>query len=210
MARVLKVSAACGVAGAVVVFACILLAVASWSSFSWTDNALSDLGVQAGVTAPLFNGGLISGGVLFLAFTAGLFRFMGKNVVGKAATVLLAMACVMLIAVGVFNENFRPTHYLVSVGLFVFLPLSMLTFVAGFWVKRKRRLAGFAGLVAAAVWVLEFTVRYVPAVAVPEFVSGLTGAVWIVVLSYLMFTNGKTRFSFAVGLSLGKSGRNKP
>jgi hypothetical membrane protein len=116
MAGLLKVSAVCGVAGAVVAFTCILLAVASWSPFSWTNNALSDLGVQAGVTAPIFNGGLIASGALFLAFTAGLFRFMDKHVLGKAATLLLAVACVMLIAIGVFNENFRPTHYIVSRG----------------------------------------------------------------------------------------------
>jgi hypothetical membrane protein len=196
MAGLLKVSAACGVAGVVVAFTCIILAVASWSSFSWTNNALSDLGVQTGVTAPIFNGGLIASGVLFLVFTAGLFRFMGKNVLGKAATVLLAVACVMLIAIGVFNENFRPTHYIVSVGLFVFLPLSLLTFVAAFWVKGRRGLAVFtlvAGLVAAAVWVLEFTVRYVSGVAVPEFISGFAGALWVVLLSYLMLKNNQKK-----------------
>jgi hypothetical membrane protein len=45
-------------------------------------------------------------------------------------------------------------------------------------------------LFAAAVWVLEFTVHYVPGVAIPEAVSGLAGAVWVMVLSYLMLKQG--------------------
>jgi hypothetical protein len=50
-----------------------------------------------------------------------------------------------------------------------------------------------AGLVAAAVWVLEFTVRYVSGVAVPEFISGFAGALWVVTLSYLMLKSNQNK-----------------
>ena len=174
-------------------FACILLAIASWPQFSWVNNALSDLGVQSGITAIVFNSGLVISGFLFIVFATGLFSFVGNRFVGKVGAAVFVLACVMLIAIGVFNENFSPTHYLVSVGLFVLLPISLLILVAAFWVDGKHKLSVFTlglALSAAAVWVLEFTVHYVPGVAVPEFVSGLAGAVWVMVLSYLMLKQG--------------------
>ena len=189
MNRHLKIAGIIGLAAPFFAFACILLAIASWAQFSWTDNALSDLGVQSGVTAIVFNGGLVISGFLFIIFATGLFSFLGNNLVGKAGTTIFALACVMLIAIGIFNENFRPTHYLVSVGLFALLPISLLILAAAFWVDAKHKLSVFtltSALFAAAVWVLEFTVHYVSGVAIPEAVSGLAGAVWVMVLSYLM------------------------
>jgi hypothetical membrane protein len=77
-------------------------------------------------------------------------------------------------------------HYFVSVAFFVLLPVSMLVIVGAFWLMGQVRMAVFTFLVAifaAAPWVLLFSVRYVSGVAIPEFVSGLAGAVWAVVLS---------------------------
>jgi hypothetical membrane protein len=48
------------------------------------------------------------------------------------------------------------------------------------------RMAAFTllvAVVAAAPWVLLFSVRYVSGVAIPEFVSGLAGSMWVVVLA---------------------------
>lgn len=177
-----------GLCATVFVFACILVAIASWRQFSWTNNALSDLGVQNGITAIVFNSGLIIGGILFAVFATGLFGYF-HNLAGKVGAAVFVLACVMLIAIGTFNEHFSPIHYLVSVGLFTLMPISMLIFVVAFWVQRERVLGTFTlacSLVAAAVWVLELTVHYVPAVAIPEFVSGFAGAVWVTVLSWSM------------------------
>jgi hypothetical membrane protein len=77
-------------------------------------------------------------------------------------------------------------HYFVSVMFFVLLPLSMLVIVGGFWLIRQVRMAVFTllvAVVAAAPWVLLFSVRYVSGVAVPEAVSAFAGSVWAVVLS---------------------------
>ena len=189
MSKHVKIAGIIGLAAPFFAFACILFAIASWPQFNWTNNALSDLGVQSGITAVVFNSGLVISGFLFIVFATGLFRFLGKNLVGKVGAAVFALACVMLIAIGVFNENFSPTHYFVSVGLFTLLPISLLILVAAFWVDGKRKLSVFTlalALFAAAVWVLEFTVHYVPGVAIPESVSGLAGAVWVMVLSYLM------------------------
>jgi hypothetical membrane protein len=189
LSRQQRITAITGLAAPIFAFACILSAVASWQQFSWTDNALSDLGVQNGVTATVFNSGLVISGFLFIVFATGLLRFAGKRFVGKVGAAVFALACVMLIAIGIFNENYSPTHYIVSVGLFMFLPLSLLILVAAFWLEGKRKLGVFTlatALFATAVWVLEFTVTYVSGVAIPETLSGLAGATWVVVLSGLM------------------------
>jgi len=72
----LKISGACGILTPIVAFTCIFLAIASYPEFSWTGNALSDLGVQEGVTAVLFNSGLIFSGILALIFASGLLIFL--------------------------------------------------------------------------------------------------------------------------------------
>jgi hypothetical membrane protein len=183
-----------GVVAPIVTFTCIGLAIWSWPQFSWTNNALSDLGVQSGVTAWLFNGGLIAGAILFMVFATGLFTFT-KHPLGKIAAATFMLAIASLFAVGVFNENFSPTHYTVSVMLFVFLPISLLMFVSNFWLEGKRGLSGFTlglGLVAAAVWILQLTLEYVPKVAIPEIISGVAGAAWVLAVSYLMLKKDRS------------------
>jgi len=50
-----RIGAAAGIATPMLAFACIMSAISSYPSFSWTNNALSDLGIVPGVTGPLFN-----------------------------------------------------------------------------------------------------------------------------------------------------------
>jgi hypothetical membrane protein len=177
-----------GFASTIFVFTCILISVASWNQFSWVNNALSDLGVQSGITAIIFNSGLIIGGLFFIIFATGLYNLAGTRV-GKVGATVFVLACIMLMAIGFFNENFKPTHYIVSVGFFVLMPISLFILTADFWLQGRRKLGIFTlaiALLAASVWVLEFVFHYVSGVAIPEFVSSLAGAVWVSVMSYLM------------------------
>jgi hypothetical membrane protein len=145
--------------------------------------------VQAGVTAPIFNSGLVISGLLFLVFAIGLFWVVGKSWLGKTGAIVLCLACISLVSIGIFNENFKPTHYLVSVAFFTLMPISMLVLVTSFWSTGQRQLSFFTltiALTAAIPWVLQFTVPYVSNVAIPEFVSGLAGAIWVEVVSAMM------------------------
>jgi len=162
-------------------FACILLSIASWSPFNWVNNALSDLGVQSGITRIIFNNGLVFSGLLFIIFAMGISPLIGKLILGKVGAAVFILACVALIGIGIFNENFSPAH-------------SMLVLVGAFWIEERHKLSMFTlalSLAAAATWVLQFTVHYVSNVAVPEFVSGLLGAIWTIELSYLMLEKSK-------------------
>jgi hypothetical membrane protein len=172
----------------VLAFTFILVAVGSYPQFSWTANALSDLGVVSGVTAGVFNSGLIICGVLCLTFAVGLYLLV-ESVIGRVGVFVFALACVSLVAIGTFPESVSPTHYMVSVAFFVLLPISLLVITAGFALKRQAKMAVFTlaeAVVAALPWVLYFTVHYVSGVAVPEAMSGLAGGVWTVVLGYKM------------------------
>jgi len=182
----LKVSGICGFLTPITAFALIFSAIASYPEFSWTNNALSDLGVVEGITALLFNSGLLIGGALCFVFATGLFVFLKERTVGKIGALVFVLGSLALFAIGVFPENVRPTHYIVSVMFFMLLPIAMLIIVGAFWLMHKVRMAAFTLLVAVAAatpWILYFTIPYAPNVAVPEAVSAFAGAVWAVALS---------------------------
>lgn len=168
-----RLGASAGIVASILGFICILSAIVSYPPFSWTNNALSDLGVVSGITGPLFNFGLVSSGLLAFNFAIfGLFTYFGKSGVGKIGSAFFAAATVALIAIGVFNESFSPTHYLVSVAFFVLAPISLFILTCAFWLAHQRRMAVFTvavGVAAALPWLLLFAFNYVPNVAVPEF-----------------------------------------
>ena len=185
-----QIGAAAGFATPIVAFTCISLAILSWPQFSWTNNALSDLGVVPGITAPLFNSGLVAAGVLAFCFAVlGVYSFMSQRLVGKVGSAFFAASTVALICIGIFNENFSPTHYLVSVAFFTLAPLGLFILTGAFWRNRQRGLAAFTvavGVVAAVPWILQLTLEYVPKVAIPEAISSVAVSVWAVVLSVEM------------------------
>jgi hypothetical membrane protein len=188
--RVQRAGAASGIIAPVLAFSCILVAVASYPEFSWTDNALSDLGVIAGITGPVFNLGLtVSGIFVFIFAVFGLFTYFENSWVGKSGAVAFAATALALIGIGIANENIRPFHYLFSVAFFVLLPISLFIITAAFAVKRQTKMMLFTVLIAvaaAAPWILQFAVHYVQGVAIPEFASAVAGSVWTVVLGYKM------------------------
>jgi hypothetical membrane protein len=188
-----RIGAASGIVAPIVAFVCILIAIVSYSTFSWTNNALSDLGVVSGVTSSLFNFGLLASGVLAFNFAIfGLFTYFGKRWVGKIGSIIFAAATLALIAISVFNENFSPTHYLVSVAFFTLAPIALFILTFGFWLNHKRGIAAFTvavGVAAALPWILLFTFNYVPNVAIPEFLSALALSVWAVFLGKKMLSS---------------------
>ena len=185
-----RFGAATGIFAPIVAFPCILIAIASYPSFSWTSNALSDLGVIAGITGLLFNFGLCATGLLALNFALfGLFSYIGKNWVGKIGAAAFAAATVALIAIGVFNESYGVTHYAVSVAFFTLMPIAMFIITCAFLLGHQGRMALFTvstGIAAALPWILLFAFKYVPNVAIPEFASGLVVSAWTIIMAYKM------------------------
>jgi hypothetical membrane protein len=185
----LKISAVCGVLAPILAFSCILLSIRFAPDFSWTDSALSDLGVMSNPAAILFNSGLIISGILGIVFALGLLSFLNGKSVGRAGTLLFLLDCLALAAIGVFSENTGRIHFYVSVAFFALFPFSMFLMAASFVLTSRNRMAVFTFLVsvfAAAVWVAEFWVRYVPGVAIPETLSGIAASFWVIVTCFIM------------------------
>jgi hypothetical membrane protein len=186
----LKFPGVCGILASAIAFCCIFLAIASYHEFEWTSNALSDLGVVPGFTMNVFNFGLISSGVLCLIFTLGLYVFFSRNTLGKIGVMLFGLACLALVAIGLFPENVHPNHFVASVAFFVCLPLALLVLVPALWQMRRASFSLFTlvvALVAAFPWLLLLVQRYVEGVAVPEMISAVAGATWAVVFAVKLF-----------------------
>jgi hypothetical membrane protein len=183
-----RFGAATGIFAPILAFTCILIAIASYPSFSWTGNALSDLGVIAGITGLLFNFGLCASGLFALNFAVfGLYAYLEKNWVGKIGAAVFAAATTALIAIGVFNEHYSGTHYAVSVAFFTLIPISMFIITCAFLLAHQGQMPLFTvstGVAAALPWILLFTFKYVPNVAIPESVSGLIVSAWTIILGY--------------------------
>ncbi|RJS77275.1 DUF998 domain-containing protein [Candidatus Bathyarchaeota archaeon] len=185
----LKISGVCGIITPIIAYTFILLAINYYPPFSWTDNALSDLGVVKGITSVLFNSGLIIAGILTLVFATGLFRFLNEKATGKIGGLLFVLAALALTAIGVFPENFGEIHFYVSVAFFVFSPLAMFSFSAAFTQTGNARLGVFTflvALIAALVWIIHWTIPFGKGVAIPETLSSLSASVWSIVVGFKM------------------------
>jgi hypothetical membrane protein len=184
----LKISGVCGIIAPIVAFTFVLLAILNFPQFSWTGNALSDLGVQEGVTAILFNSGLVIGGILALVFASGLF-VLQKTMLGRIGVFIFVLAALAFMAIGVFSENAEPTHYYVSVTFFVLFPISMLVIGATFLLTAKLKMGFFtflAAIVAALLWAIHWTIGFGSNVAIPEALSALSALIWLMVLGFKM------------------------
>lgn len=176
------------VVATVVAFGAILTATVLAPWFSWTGNALSDLGHHERATAPLFNGGLIAAGLLGAVFPAwlvlerdGLLHRIGAAIVG-ATLVDLAL-------IGVFPTP-MDLHVTVSVLFFVGVTLGLIVWgVADALGEHPGRgtafaLAGVGHALFWAVWASDL-VPY-EGVAIPELVGAiaLAGAALVIARDY--------------------------
>jgi len=195
------ISGVCGILTPVVAFMFISLSIDSAPEFSWMENALSYLGVMPGVASLLFNYGLIISGILGFIFSTSLFRMLRFEILSRDArlhypgnrglggALIFSLACLVLIAIGVFPEKVMFLHSFASVAFFVLLIASLLCVGLGFWLVRRKPLALFTlllGVVAAAPWLLLFVVRYVSGFAIPELISAIAGGLWTAVFGYKM------------------------
>ncbi|MCK5301857.1 MAG: DUF998 domain-containing protein [Candidatus Thorarchaeota archaeon] len=179
---------------------CIAIAILISPDFSWTGNALSDLGhyirTDIGpnpvVRAIIFNVGLTVTGIVMVYYIIWLFRQL-NDLPTKIGIIPYVIASVFLTAIGIFSENFSPTHYIVSVGFFFSFPWAM-WFIGLSWL-RFRKLWWFA-LISLALpfisiylwWGTFAGVMPWTGVALPEILTSLTAIMWIWGFVYLQHT----------------------
>jgi hypothetical membrane protein len=190
-----KIAAFAGVITPVLAFTCILIAIESYPNFSWTNNALSDLGIIPGLTGLIFNLGLCASGILALFFSVfSLYAYIGKRWAGKIGAAIFSVATIALVAIGIFNESYSITHTAVSIAFFVMMPISLLVITSTFLLDKRIRMAILTALIAIAAatpWTILFEFRYVPGVAIPETISGLAVSAWTIIISYKIIRQAK-------------------
>jgi hypothetical membrane protein len=178
--RKLRIAGVCGVLTPIIVLTLILLAIYYSPWFSWTENALSDLGVQ-GTATILFNSSLVVGGVLTIIFAIGLREILLNKTLGRIGTLIFILDAAMLCAIGIFPETAGDIHLYVSVAFFVLLPISLFLIGAAMMKELSERKYGLftiiAGVAAATVWMLPWR-----AVAIPEIIAALAASLWSIVL----------------------------
>ncbi|MFZ8791487.1 MAG: DUF998 domain-containing protein [Thermosphaera aggregans] len=145
--------------------ALILLAIGLSGWFNIVDNALSDLGhATKSNVAVLFNLGLVLGG--FLLYSTALMDSRVETVYRA----IMAFAGFSLALVGVFDEVYGKTHFIVSIIFFTTILLFLIYYSSK--TDGWRRNGALAGIIASVIaWALHFTIKTPPGAAIPELVS---------------------------------------
>ncbi|MFQ6129640.1 MAG: DUF998 domain-containing protein [Candidatus Hadarchaeaceae archaeon] len=170
-----RLAGLCGVAAPAVALSCIFLSISLSPWFSWSANALSDLGV--GEAAWVFNSGLMAGGILTMIFAAGLSVAFKGRTLGRVGAVLLFFDAIALFGVGLFSEAAGKIHSYFSVAFFVLFPLSLFLLGASAIMAGSKKFGSFTvvdGVLAALPWVFSWD-----GVAIPEMISALVASIWI-------------------------------
>ncbi len=188
----------CGIAAPAVALGAIALAtiVAPTETFSWQNEALSEMGRYGAPTFFLFNGGLIVGGLLGLPFVRRCWA-TSRNAVERLGVVLLAIAVGGLIGVGVFFLEHTAVYFERSVHGFAALSVFGVAPFASWVYGSGAALAGDGRLAVASVWFgnvhplawlgwllsLGGRVDTDTWFAVPEFVAAVAFGGWILTLA---------------------------
>nr|MDO8133013.1 DUF998 domain-containing protein [Candidatus Njordarchaeum guaymaensis] len=185
-----KVAGICGILGQSFVFLCIFLAITVSPWFSWTNYALSNLGdLTKPASAPIFNIGLIIGGIITVIFVLGLSMKTRTNALGLVATILLFASGIGMIGVGIFPMNYLLPHAVSAFLIFIPLTVSLLLF--GFAQVRSKplRIFGVVSLVLGLVCVVNLFIPWGPAIAIMEMVIVVPGYIWSLIASERLITS---------------------
>ncbi|WP_049941618.1 DUF998 domain-containing protein [Haloterrigena turkmenica] len=193
-----RVATACGLAAPVVALSAIALAtlLAAPETFSWRARALSDMGRRGTRTFPLFNGGLILGGLLGVPFGWRLW-LAARNGLERLGVGLLWAATTALVGIGVFflghDAFYLDTEFHTPVALLFFglAPFAQWVYGSGLVLAGDARLglvSVWLGIVHPLCWLGWLASRAgagEPSAwfAVPEFVAAVAFGSWVFALA---------------------------
>ncbi|HTP11418.1 MAG TPA: DUF998 domain-containing protein [Anaerolineae bacterium] len=182
--RFVRLAGLAGLLTPVLTLTLIFVSIALSPWFSWHDNALSDMGVNA--IAPLFNGAMLLGGLLYFVFTIGFLRWQGlRSRLAKSAAVAMIIGAIGLLSIGIFTEAAGRIHYYVSATYFLATPLAyeLLGFA---WVQHDNKLMGWLTIAAGITAFLMIAAVPHKRIAVPEILAALTMGTWTFTLGMKM------------------------
>jgi hypothetical membrane protein len=183
--RLIRISGVSGIIGSILPLVMILASTVLEKSFSWSRNALSDIGVSP--TAWLFNTALIVGGLLNLLFAIGLRSYIGKHRWLKIGVSLLILSSFSLALVGVFTENYDIIHVLVALGYLLLTPLGLICIGMGEKIKKFGKVSLLLGVIALlaifGLSIIAYIANWQIGFAVPEFAESIVWSIWTFWLS---------------------------
>ena len=170
-----------GIVGPLTAMTFISLSIFLSQWFSWSENALSDLGhsINSPVAA-LFNFGLLLTGFFVILYSLISFQKYAKN-----TSYFLLAAGLSLQLIAMFDEVYGSLHTAVSVLFFVMLSLASISYA----VEKKSILAVIAVIIGVFSWVLYGLDLFAWGIAVPEAVSSVLTASWVVKSAYWLWAS---------------------
>lgn len=176
-----------GIAAVVLSYSLITISIALSPWFSWTNNALSDLGNTArnafGPAAFVFDTGLTLGGLFALVFILLHLKdakFHWKYLVWG---IPLVLSSISLMLIGIFNESFGSIHLIVSVIFFFMTAITLLAYSYISFPLGAPRIGAVAlilGVFCAAMWIVKFPWQ---GVAIQETVTSTASAIFVLLIA---------------------------
>jgi len=156
-----------------------------WEDFSWSSNALSDIGVSP--AADVFNYSLIIVGILNFIFSIGFVKAYPKNALFYWGGIILISGGGSLSLVGVFTEDYGALHGYVSLGYFVLFPIAMILVGVAFRrmnMQTRGYMSILTGITALFVILSAIILGWHKLLnlgfAVPEILESIVIAAWII------------------------------
>lgn len=178
-----------GIAAVLIAYTCIAVSVLRSPWFSWTNNALSDLGntsssrnLRDGV-AWIFDSGLVISGILTMAFGILLLREERFSWKYGLWIVPLSVASFDLAMIGVFNESFGEIHSIVSIIFFFVTAIFLLLYSYVSFPLGSPKIGAAAlvlGILCAAVWIAKWPW---PGVAIQETLTSSASATFVLIIA---------------------------
>lgn len=169
-----------GILSPITAYLFIFIAIQNAPWFSWTKNALSDLGAVK-PSQIYFNIGLILAGILMLIFTIGL-NFKFKSIICKIGALILTLDAISLIGIGIFHEKYGRIHLYFSIAFFILYPIGSLIIGGKLALTRKNLKFGVISILTAiaaiATWTIPWKNFNITGVAIPEALSSLFASTW--------------------------------
>jgi hypothetical membrane protein len=163
------------------IFISAAIQVSPW--FSWTGNALSDLGNITRNSSPIFNTGLIVSGIVIAVFPLGLRAKTKTNTLEHIGTLALLVAAIALIGVGIFPENYILEHVITAGTMFLLNTVGLFLFGIAFIHSKSMRVLGEVTILLAVLSAVIWVPIWSRGVAIPEIIASVAVYILILVLS---------------------------
>lgn len=172
----------CGILAAICFLVGYSIAWLLSSSYVFGEDYLSDLGIQEGALS--FNLGLIITPIVAVPFFLAMWNVLREHLLGKLGSLTLLISGAFLFLIGLFPEDVRPTHYIVSVLFFSAFAIALL--VLAWPMIRSPVFRRIAGPLTIAI-ILSYSL-IIPLGTGPlmETIAVFEAVVWILVTSAQM------------------------